>query len=97
MVLLMLALYVLTVARVSRLLTADKVTDWIREWLIQWRGIDSMSAYLFHCRWCMSIWVAFATAPAVVYFTHLDWWLIPLLAFPASHLTGLLTRAEPGE
>lgn len=96
-ILLILTLYTLTVARITRLLTADKLTDWIREELIRWRGIDSLSAYLFHCRWCMSVWVAFALAPAAVHFTHLDWWLIPFIAFPASHATGLLVRAEPGE
>lgn len=95
--LLLLAGYVLTVARLTRLITTDKLTAWWRNLIVSWFGAESLFTYLWFCRACMSIWVAFATAPTVVWVSHLSWWSILLLAPSASYLTVLLAKVEGHE
>ncbi|MBF6515238.1 hypothetical protein IU421_13205 [Nocardia cyriacigeorgica] len=89
MTVLIFVLWVLAVARATRLITRDKLTEPFRTWVVTRRGVDSQIAYLVHCSWCSSIWVAFATAPAAVALSGLSWWLLPIVALAASHLTGL--------
>lgn len=85
-----LALYVLAVARVTRLITEDVITEPLRLHIERRFGGESMVAYLFSCAWCMSLWVALVTAWAVVDLAGLPTWLWAPLALAASHLTGLL-------
>ena len=94
MTVLILALWVLAVARVTRLITRDKLLEPFRVWVLAQRGADSQIAYLVHCSWCTSIWVAFATAPAAIAATGLSWWLLPIVALAASQLTGLASLVD---
>lgn len=101
MTVIILVLAVLTVARLTRLVTEDKLLEPFRFWLARRWPADSKRLYLFHCPWCFSMWVAFAAAP-VVWFTadlstRLDltaWVGVPLLALGISHAVGLLKGAE---
>lgn len=71
-------LYILTAlatARLTRLITTDKISEPARQWLITRLGATSKIVYLAHCPWCMSIWVAALTTPA---YWH--------LANPTTHL-----------
>ncbi|MCM6774996.1 DUF1360 domain-containing protein [Nocardia sp. CDC159] len=95
MTVLILIAWILAVARLTRLVTRDKITEPIRAALIQRLGTGSQLTYLVHCAWCTSVWVAFTTAPAAVALAGLSWWLLPLLALAASQLVGMLATADP--
>jgi uncharacterized membrane protein len=56
----------------------------VRRW-----GEDGKMAYLFHCPWCMSIWVSTLIMPVAALLPSR--WTIAVLAIPAgSMMTGLL-------
>ncbi len=92
--LLVLVLFTLTVARLTRLITTDKLLEPLRNWVTQKRGPDSQLTYLVHCTWCTSMWIAFAGAPFAVWLSGVDWSWTALIALAASHVTGLLTRFD---
>lgn len=91
MTVLILVVWVLAVARVTRLLTRDKLTEPFRAWVLDRRGADSQVAYLVHCAWCSSVWIGFASAPAAVAAAGLSWWLLPVIALAGSHVVGMLS------
>lgn len=83
----------LAVARVTRLLVSDKITVFLRQWIVTKFGANSLASQLFHCSWCMSIWVAIPVMPIAALFPNR--WVIALLAIPAaSYLTGFLANRE---
>jgi hypothetical protein len=86
--------YALAVARISRLITDDKILEAPRNAVLARTADESLAAYLITCRWCVSFWVA-APAAAVWYFWPLQpWFLVPTMALAFSHVTGLLTGLE---
>ncbi|MEV4705450.1 hypothetical protein [Actinoplanes sp. NPDC049316] len=95
------AIVLLAVARLTRLICADKITDPFRTAAAQRLKPGSMWTYLLYCRWCVSVWIAvpaaaiwWAASPASRWSGH--WWLdIPTTALALSYATGLLVRAEP--
>ncbi|MBF6138140.1 hypothetical protein IU501_34795 [Nocardia otitidiscaviarum] len=90
-----LLVWVLAVARLTRLVTRDKFPfEPFRKWVTERLGTGSRLTYLVHCTWCSSIWIAFATAPAVIVLAGVSWWWLPLLALAASQLTGWGTLLE---
>jgi hypothetical protein len=89
-----LILVTFAVARATRLVTTDKITEPFRVAVAGRLREGSQLAYLVHCRWCVSVWVALLAAPptCLAYGWSL-WWSLPLaLAF--SQVTGLLASAE---
>lgn len=95
MTVLILIVWVLAVARLTRLVTRDKFPfEPFRKWATERLGTKSRLTYLVHCSWCTSIWIAFATAPAVVALSGVSWWWWPFLALAASYLTGMGTLLE---
>lgn len=87
-----LAVIALATARLTRLVTTDKITETPRNALVRKLGAESKIAYLLVCDWCSSIYVA----PAV---TALVWWQPAAVwgaaALAASHITGYLaSRTE---
>lgn len=61
-------------ARVTRIVTADRVSKPIRTWAVTRWGPSSWLGYLLHCRWCTSMYVAPVFAAAVL-------WLAPAFRF----------------
>jgi hypothetical protein len=88
-----LILAALTVARATRLLVTDRITVGWRRWVVNKWGPDSLSSYLVHCPWCMSLWIAIPVMPVAVLFPN-KWVLAALAILPASYITGLLSKAE---
>lgn len=88
------ALYVLTVCRLTRLVVGDKITEPFRNRIVARYGERSQFTYLWFCAWCMSIWIAFALGWSVFLLTDLTWWLYPSVALTASYLTGSMHKAE---
>jgi hypothetical protein len=93
----LLVLAVLAVARITRLLVEDRLTVAYRRWTINRWGENSLPAYLVHCPWCMSIWIAALVMPVSILLPYFFPWLtiyfVAALAIPAaSFCTGLLTK-----
>jgi len=93
-------LTVLAVARVTRLITSDYVTERPRNWAVRklLRGRDeSMSAYLLLCPWCMSVYVGLAGGALWYMWGATMWYQATVLALAASHVTGALASREAGD
>ena len=90
-------LLTLTVARVTRLITADMITDQLRINVAKFTGADSGLSYFLSCAWCVSAWVAGAASAIFIMVTGVSWWWILVLAPATSHITGLLTALDPDE
>lgn len=116
--LLILSIYVLTVASVTRLVNYDVIFDPIRLWPARRASVAhtaakeaeangmavehaaAMKRYtrwvlvcdFMACPWCVSMWVAAATAPAVILLTGWSWWTLPPLALSARYLVGFCDR-----
>lgn len=84
-----LAVAVLAVTRVTRLLVEDRLAAGWRRWVVRRFGEDSLPAYLAHCPWCTSIYVALAVMPPAVIWPNQ--WVLAALSVPAaSLLAGLI-------
>lgn len=92
-------LVTLAVARLTRLVTSDRIMLSFRRWVVNKFGGESEAAYLVHCRWCTSIWVAFPLAVlwGVLTLPFSLWWATIPAWFAMSHLTGLLARLEEND
>jgi uncharacterized protein DUF1360 len=94
MLILAMVVATLAVARMTRLLVDDQLTNGYRLWVDRRWGSESLQSYLVHCPWCTSIWVAALIMPITVLLsTPLTptAWLIAALSIPAaSMVAGLL-------
>ncbi len=86
----------LAVARVTRLVTADRIMLFLRRWVINKWGEESSMAYLVHCRACSSIWIALPGAVmwATLALPWRSWWLALPAWMAMSYLTILMARLE---
>lgn len=89
--LLLLAIYVLAVARLSRIVTTDKIGEPVRAWALR-QG--PLIGYAAHCDWCLGWWVAGALAFPVAAVGGLPWWWGFGLWPACSYLVGLLSRFD---
>lgn len=81
----------LSIYRLTRLVTADRITQGLRAWVVRrsrWLG------YLVTCDWCLSIWIAPAPAVAVVLWPDSQWVWGVLIALAGSAITGLISLVE---
>lgn len=90
-------LLMLAVARVTRVITTDKIGEPIRQTAVDRLGADSMITYFVHCRACTSIWIAAALAPFTTWLAGLTWWILVLLIPAASYVTVLAAELETGD
>lgn len=91
---LLLILGALATARITRLITTDRITEGPRNWVIRKLDPNSLTAYLIVCDWCSSVYVGAGVAAAGA---ALGWWswsvAIPAaLAF--SYIAGYLASRE---
>lgn len=93
MLIISLILGALTVARLTRLVVTDRLTVAVRRAIVNKWGSGSLLAYLIHCPWCMSIWIAPLVMPWAVLFPN-RWVIMALAILPASYVAGLLSQAE---
>lgn len=90
---LQLLLYALAVARVTGLITADTITEPIRDRIIGWLDDTEGSsgawfASLIQCPWCAGMWVSLLAAPLVWFWGDSPVMLIPAVALAFSQVTG---------
>ncbi|MGH3475426.1 MAG: hypothetical protein ACRDQD_01160 [Nocardioidaceae bacterium] len=82
---------VLTTARLTRLFTADRIMQWIRDKA----EAAPRAGYLVTCDWCLSMWLAFPVAVSAWYWGSEPTWLVCAGALSASYVTGYLAALEP--
>jgi hypothetical protein len=77
--------------RLTRLVTADRIMDWLRAWV---EGRSAWAGYLVTCDWCLSIWLAPPLVWAMVVHGDNPAVFIGLVALAASAVTGILSMIE---
>lgn len=90
--LLVLAVYVLTAARLARIVTTDKIGEPVRKAIRDRLGSESMIVYQLHCPWCFGWWVCLPLAFPAALVAGLPWWWGWGLWPAGSYLVGLLAR-----
>lgn len=89
----LLVVYALAVARVTRLLTTDRIMVAYRRAVLTRSGPDGLATYLAHCDWCTSVWVAALLMPVVMWAPYRL--ALALLLIPAaSQVAALLNGAR---
>lgn len=80
--------------RLTRLVTADRITEAPREWLLHRWGDESLRGYLLSCDYCASMYVAPVVAGVTVAWGDNRVVVAGLLALTASMVAGLVARWE---
>lgn len=90
----LLLLGALATARLTRLVTTDRITQAPRHWAIRKLPEHSLAAYLLVCDWCVSVYAGAAVAAAGVF--HGDWsWPVGIgAALAFSYVAGWLASRE---
>lgn len=89
-------LVALAVARLTLLVTSDRIMLAFRRWVVNKTGDESLWSYLVHCSRCVSLWIAGGGA---IFWGALTlpirhWWLMLPAWFALSYITVLLSRLE---
>lgn len=82
----------LAVARLTRLVTTDRITEAPRNWVLRRLPTESLWAYLLVCGWCMSIYMAAVVVALLVWGPAWVTWVLAGLAF--SYVAGWLASKE---
>jgi hypothetical protein len=77
--------------RLTRLVTADRIMDWLRAWV---EGRSAWAGYLVTCDWCLSIWLAPPLTALMVFHGDNRVIFVALVALAASAVTGILSMIE---
>lgn len=83
--------YVLTVARLTGLITADEITKKPRKAILRRLDEDSEIGTLLTCQWCMSVWIAAVVVPVAALWGDRPLLLVPAGVLAASQVTGMLS------
>lgn len=90
-----LVLIALATARITRLITSDRITQPLRTAIVRRLKDGSELAYLLMCDWCVSIYVGFGVTLAWWYFSNTAAFAVAAIALSASYITGwLASRTE---
>lgn len=84
----------LVTARVTRLVTTDRITQAPRNALLRRLDSDSLWAYLIVCDWCVSVYTGGAVAAAGAAYELWSWWWALPLALAFSYVAGYLASKE---
>ena len=94
---LMLVLYVIVVARITRFINFDVLFDRPRIGLARMFNSSPKAVYFLTCPWCISVWVALACVPWPLFFADNRVLLALGLALAASHITGISAPLSSGD
>jgi hypothetical protein len=92
--LLMVVVMALATARVTRLVTRDRILQAPRRAVLRALPDDHLLAYLVVCDWCVSIYTGTLTAVGGAWAGWWPWVWVPALAFAFSYVTGWLASRE---
>ena len=84
----------LVTARLTRLVTTDKITQAPRRWVLLRLDPDSLLAYLIVCDWCVSFYTGVGVAAAGVVTGQWSWHWAPALVLAFSYVAGWLASKE---
>lgn len=87
---LVLTIYVLAVARLTRLINFDAVLDRPRTAVVRFVRGNPTVVYFVTCPWCVGMWVAVGTAIVPVMLIGWPAWALLPVGLACSHLVGLL-------
>lgn len=80
----------LSMARLTRFVTTDKIFERPRDWVLDRIDPDGMLTYLLGCPWCVSVYLGAGAAPIFYYWGETPYVVIPALALTASYVSGFL-------
>lgn len=83
-------------ARLTRLITDDRITAPLRALVIRARGPESELAYLVQCPWCLGLWMSGAVTAAAFLAHGAVWFTAPALALTISYLYGIAANRLDG-
>jgi len=86
------AVAALATARITKLVTSDRITQAPRNALLRRLDSTSLLAYLVVCDWCVSVYVGAAVVAVVLWGGSVGWWVLAALAF--SYTAGWLASKE---
>lgn len=87
-----LAVAALATARITRLVTTDRITQAPRAWILSKLNSDGLPAYLIVCDWCASVYAG--AGVAALLWTGPAWTVWPMYALAFSYVAGWLSRGE---
>lgn len=82
----------LATARLTRLITTDRITERPRLWLLMRLDPEGLGSYLITCSWCVSVYVG--AGAAALLWTGPSWTVWPLAALAFSYTAGWLASWE---
>jgi hypothetical protein len=104
---LVLVVYALACARVTRLINSDTILDAPRLAIARRAHDDdsspaerrrwSTALYFVQCPWCVGFWVCLVSAVVPVLVIEWPWWALLPVALAASHLIGVFAFAADTE
>lgn len=80
-------------ARLTRAVTADRITAAFRAWWLARYGATSLAGEFITCPWCIGLYfslVVVGTGWWAAVTGHPWWWIIPCAALTVSYVVGLL-------
>lgn len=89
-----LLLLLLATARLTRLVTTDRITQAPRHWIIGKLPEESLAAYLIVCDWCVSVYTGAVMAGTWWAWGAHTWYTAVLAALAASYAAGFLAQRE---
>lgn len=84
----------LVTARLTRLVTTDRITQAPRQWMLRRLSSEGLAAYLIVCDWCASFYVGLGVAGAGAMAGQWSWWWMAPLGLAFSYVAGWLARGE---
>lgn len=89
-----LVLTLLAVARVTRLVNSDRITQAPRDAVVRRLDPDGLAAYMVFCPWCVSVYVGAAGSAAWWAWGETRIFTAAVAALAASHVAGMLAGLE---
>lgn len=84
----------LVTARITRLITSDRITEAPRNALLRRLDAEGLWAYLLVCDWCVSVYVGLGVAAAGAWAGAWSWPWVPPVALAFSYVAGWLASKE---
>jgi len=84
----------LATARITRLITQDRITEAPRHWILRRLPDESLLAYLMVCDWCASVYVGAAVAASGAALGWWSWTMAVPAALAFSYIAGYLASKE---
>jgi hypothetical protein len=88
------ALCALATARVTRLITQDRITEAPRNWVLRRLPETSLFAYLIVCDWCVSVYAGAGVAAIGAGVHWWSWTMAVPAALAFSYIAGYLASKE---